>query len=280
MSALVLGAVLFAAVLHGTWNAIAKAIPDRLVSAALIGVPNLLLGCLGALVFPLPAAASWPWLLGSVVLQTVSLILLTAAYARTEFGRAYPLARGFAVVCITATSVVLLGERLSSGQLLGVATVVGALAALALANGLKGARAGLGLVLGVGVTIAGYSVLGGVGVRLSGTVLGYASWLFALHGLLLPLLTYALSSDRRRFRALARRHAPLGLAGGTLAVLTYGIVVWAQSQAPLALVSALRETGVVAAGLVGWLVFKERLRPLALVGAAVAVVGIALLRLG
>ena len=63
-------------------------------------------------------------------------------------------------------------------------------------------------------------------------------------------------------------------------MLTYGIVVWAQSQAPLALVSALRETGVVAAGLVGWLVFKERLRPLALVGAAVAVVGIALLRLG
>ncbi|MFT4137101.1 hypothetical protein [Microbacterium sp.] len=52
--------------------------------------------------------------------------------------------------------------------------------------------------------------------------------------------------------------------------------MWAQSIAPLALVSALRETGVIAAGLIGWLVFKERLSP---IGTAAAV-GIVAIRLG
>lgn len=280
MSTGVVLAVLFSAVLHGTWNAIAKAIPDRLVASALIGIPNFVLGAIGCLVFPLPAAASWPALLASGVLQATALILITAAYSRTEFGRAYPISRGMAILVVTAVSVLVLGERLSWLQTAGVATIVGALCTLALAGGGRKAIHGLGLVVLVGLVIAGYSLLDGVGVRASGTVLGYASWMFALQGLLLPPVCYALSRDRPQFMAGMRRHATLGLGGGVLAVVTYGIVVWAQSLAPLALVSALRETGVVAAVFVGRLLFNERLRPSAVAAAIAAVGGIALLRLG
>ena len=273
-------AVLVAALLHGMWNAIAKAIPDRLVASALIGIPNLVLGGIGCLLFPLPAAASWPWLIGSGVLQAGAIILITAAYARTEFGRVYPISRGLSIVVVTAVSVVALGERLSWHQGAGVAAIVASLCTLAFAGAGREAVHGIGLAIVVGLVIAGYSLLDGVGVRLSGTVLGYASWMFAVQGLLLPLVCYAMAPDRRRLLTGMRTHAALGTAGGVLAVLTYGIVVWAQSQAPLAMVSALRETGVVAAIFAGWLLFKERLTPVAVIAALGAVSGIALLRLG
>jgi hypothetical protein len=69
VSGLLIGMVLFAALLHAIWNAIAKSIPDRLVASALIGVVYLVGGALGALLLPLPAAGAWPFLIGSAVLQ-------------------------------------------------------------------------------------------------------------------------------------------------------------------------------------------------------------------
>lgn len=254
--------------------------PDRLVSSALIGIPNLVIGGIGCLVFPVPAAESWGLLLLSSVLQAAAIMLVTAAYARTEFGRAYPISRGLSIVVVTAVSVVVLGERLTLLQTAGIATIVAALCALAFAGERRRPVHGIGLVVVVGLVIASYSLLDGVGVRVSGTVLGYASWMFAVQGLLLPIVCYLLAGDKRRFLDGVRTHAALGTIGGILAVVTYGIVVWAQSQAPLALVSALRETGVVVAVLMGWLLFKERLRPVAVAAAVATIAGIALLRLG
>ncbi|MFT3887967.1 MAG: DMT family transporter [Arachnia sp.] len=273
-------AVLGSALLHGTWNAIAKAIPDRLVASALIGLPNLVLGAIGCVVFPLPAAASWPWLLSSGVLQAAALILVTAAYARAEFGRAYPISRGLSIVVVAGVSVAVLGEHLSWLQTAGIATIVAALCTLALAGGGRAALHGIGLAVCVALVIAGYSLLDGVGVRISGSTLGYASWMFAVQGLLLPVVCFAFTRDRRRLLAGMREHAALGTIGGVLSVVTYGIIVWAQARAPLAMVSALRETGVVAAVLVGWLLFKESLTTISVVAASCAVAGIALLRLG
>jgi drug/metabolite transporter (DMT)-like permease len=60
-------------------------------------------------------------------------------------------------------------------------------------------------------------------------------------------------------------------------VAGYAVVLWAQQRAPLGEVSALRETGVLWAAVIGAVVFKERpLRHVAL-PAAVVVLGVALL---
>lgn len=63
-------------------------------------------------------------------------------------------------------------------------------------------------------------------------------------------------------------------------MLAYGIVVWAQSLAPLALVSALRETSVLLAGVIGAVFFNEKFSRLRLVLTAIAVAGIAAIQLG
>jgi drug/metabolite transporter (DMT)-like permease len=125
--------------------------------------------------------------------------------------------------------------------------------------------------------ITAYTLVDGVGVRESGQPLAYAMWLFLLQG---PLV---IGASRMMYGArlwrVAARSAPLGLLGGVLALAAYAIVLWAQSRAPLPLVSAVRETSLLFAGLIGTLVFGERFSPTRLAATVAAVAGIALLQL-
>jgi drug/metabolite transporter (DMT)-like permease len=65
-----------------------------------------------------------------------------------------------------------------------------------------------------------------------------------------------------------------------MSLVAYAIVVWAQKVAPLTLVSALRETNVLLAGIIGFLFFKEELNVVRLLITLVVVVGVATLQLG
>lgn len=280
MSSGILLAVLGAALLHGSWNAIAKAIPARLVSSALIGLVYLAVGAVGCIVFPFPPEAVWPYLLVSAAVQTLYLVLLTAAYAKSEFGRTYPLTRGIAVLGITLISTTFLGERMTPAQIIGVAVVAIALFALSWSPAGRGGKAGTLMAVAVGITITAYSVIDGIGVRLSGEPFGYASWLFLMQGVSIPLVCFLLERDRRGMLRGMREHAPMGALGGILSLTAYTIVVWAQSLAPLAMVSALRETGVLAAGVIGYFVFREPFSRWRLTATVCAVSGIVAIRLG
>lgn len=280
MNGVVLAAVLGSALLHSAWNAIAKAIPDRLVSSALIGLSYLIGGGIGCLLLPAPHPASWPALGLSAAVQTAYLILLTAAYAHTDFSRAYPLTRGLAVVGVATISATVLGQRLSLLQFAGVAVVAAALLSLAWVGADRADAKGLLLALAVGAAITAYSITDGVGVRVSGNPLSYAAWLFLLQGITIPLTSLLLERDRLRFVRGIRRFALPGVLGGALSLVAYTVVVWAQSIAPLALVSALRETGVLMAGLIGWLFFSERFSAWRMAVTVVAVAGVIAIRLG
>lgn len=284
MSIVVASAVLLAAVLHGGWNAIAKGIPDRMAASTLIGLTHLVVGAAGVFFVAGPLPASVPFIVASSVLQTVYIILLTTAYKHGEFSQVYPLARGLAVLGVASFATIVLGEVLHLAQYVGLALIVGALLSLALLRGDGSAvtRNTKGVVFAglTGVTIAAYTLVDGIGVRRSGSPLGYAMWLFVLQGLLLPFTCYFLSADRARFGVQLKKYWVLGAVGGTMSLVAYAIVVWAQSLAPLALVSALRETSVLLAGVVGFLFFKEKFSVERLVITVVAVGGIACLQLG
>lgn len=274
VSPLVAAAVLGAAVLHAIWNALAKLIPDRLVASALIGTGFTLVGIGWVWIAPPPAPASWPYLATSAVLQTLYVLLLTAAYAHGDFSRTYPIARGIAPVVVTAVAVGLLGEHLTPAQLAGVALVVIALIALGAAG------RSLGLALATGVVIGGYSLVDGVGVRLADSVTGYTSWQLLLHGPLLVLTAVALARGTARLRGLGRRITATGLIGGLLSVAAYAIVLWAQSRAPLSLVAALRETSVLLAAAIGAVVFRERFGPRRILATVAVTIGIVLTQWG
>lgn len=238
----------------------------------------------GIFVFPLPNAASWPFIAASTTIQSLYLLILTASYKHGEFSQIYPLARGSAVVMVTAGAALFLGELMTPVQLLAVAAVAGALISLAcVGSGVSrfqgSRRRGVGFALLTGLSIAAYSLIDGIGVRQSGSPLGYATWLFALQGLVVPTVCWLRAPDRRLLAKEVASWWRLGLLGGLLSLVAYAIVVWAQSLAPLAFVSALRECSVLLAGVIGFLFFKERFSKCRTALTVLAVAGIAVLQL-
>lgn len=273
---MIFAAVLCAAVLHASWNAIAKVIPNSQVAAGSMSLVSLAAGAVGAALLPLPQPSAWPFLLTSATLHAGYLVLLVRAYRYGQFGQIYPLARGLPPLLVTGVSLTVLGEHLTAGQLAGVTVVSLALVALVFTGGRPRAGSGLGPAALTGIVIACYTLVDGVGVRESGEPLSYAMWLFALQAPL--VLAIGRAQHGPGYGSALAGALPRGALGGTLALLAYVIVLWAQSQAPLALVSALRETSLLFAGLIGLVVFRERLSPMRLVATAAAVLGIVLLQ--
>jgi drug/metabolite transporter (DMT)-like permease len=274
---MIVAAVLAAAVLHATWNAVAKGVADRaglFVRTSLVGAG----GCAAALWFvPLPAGGSWPWLIASVLVHVLYNLGLMAAYRLGDFNQTYPLARGVGPIVVAVVAALVLDEPLAPLPAAGVVLIGGAIAVLGLTPWQR-VRANRPAVLAAvltGLTIAGYTLIDGIGVRASGSAAGYTLWLVGLES----AATAAVAAVVRRRTAFVGSTSARdwGIAAGVavLSSAAYGLVLWAQTRGALAAVAALRESSVVVAALIGVLVFKEplgRVRILASVAVAAGVV--------
>ncbi len=127
-----------------------------------------------------------------------------------------------------------------------------------------------------GLTIAAYTIVDGLGVRHSHDPWAYAALLFLLEG---PPI--AVVAAFRRPASQWRDTAAIGYGtlAGALSVIAYGVVLWAQSRAPLAEVAAIRETSVVFAALIGFLVLREDFGRRRVAAAVVIATGIVLIGL-
>jgi multidrug transporter EmrE-like cation transporter len=75
------------------------------------------------------------------------------------------------------------------------------------------------------------------------------------------------------------RSLRMGSAAGALSFVSAWVVMWAMANAPLALVSALRETGIVFAAIIAVTVMKEKLDLARAASIASTLTGTALLKL-
>ncbi|OKJ28072.1 DMT family transporter [Streptomyces sp. CB01580] len=279
MTPLVAFAVLVAAVTHASWNAIAHAIEDKLVSFTLISGGALLISAAAACFVPFPAAGAWPYLAVSAALHVVYMLLLMRSFTLGDFGQMYPIARGTAPLVVTVLAAVFVGERPDAWVAAGVAVASTGLVGLAL-WGIRGSGGrpdwpALLAAVATGLAIAGYTTVDGVGVRASGTPLGYTVWLMILEGLVIP--AYALYRRRGELLAQLRPYAARGLLGAALSMAAYGLVLWAQTRAALAPVAALRESSIIVGAAMRTLFFKERFGAPRLAAAGLMVVGIGLM---
>ncbi len=271
-------AVLLAAVLHATWNALAHGVADRVIGFSLIGLTYTAVGGVVVMFTGPPALEAWPLVLASAAVHVLYQFGLLASYRLGEFSQVYPLARGTSPWVVTLLSAVLLGQHIPPVQLAGVLVVSAGLLSLVFVGGLPGRVAVPGLLaaFGTGLLIATYTVIDGVGVYRTG-VLGYAAWMFLLQGPALPLAGWA--SRRRSFLPGLRRHWRGGIAGGLVSMAAYGIVLWAQTRATLGPVAALRETSIVFGALLGVIFLGERMGRGRAVLAGIVVAGIVLIDL-
>ncbi len=293
--------VLVAAFAHASWNALIKSDDDRLVTLGAINAVRFLLCIPIVLALPLPDRASWPYLAASSILHVGYYTFLISAYRFGDLSKVYPLARGLSPLIVAAGAYAFAGERLSPMALVGVAVACMGIASLSLGGGATPARSarvhtgalsstgdgaaqartnrrGVVFAAGTAVFIAAYTVTDAMGARLSGHAVSYVAWLSILDGL--PILLVAGVLRRAGFAHHLAARAWKSVAGGALQLTAYGLVVWSLALAPMAAVSALRETSVLFAAIIGVKLLGEPLGTHRIAAAALVAAGIMLIEWG
>jgi drug/metabolite transporter (DMT)-like permease len=279
MAGAVTAAVLLSALAHASWNAIAAGMKDKVVAFTVLGLGSLVIVVPLTALAPVPAEASWPFLVASAVIHVAYNLLLMQSYRLGDFSQVYPLARGISPLVVTVAAAVFFGERLAPLQLAGVAVVSAGLGSLVVLGRRPGRqdRAAVAAAVGTGLAIATYTVVDGVGVRAAGDAFGYIVWLMLLNSAAIPVGAFCVRG--RELVTQARRFWAYGLVGGALTLLAYGLVLWAQTRGALAPIAALRESSIIFGALIGAVFFHERFGVPRVVAAALVTVGIVLLNL-
>ncbi|GAD55280.1 integral membrane protein [Limimaricola cinnabarinus LL-001] len=278
MSLPVFLAVMLAALLHASWNAMIKLGASKLAGMVILTLVQGGLGLAVALTRPWPAAEVWPWIAGSALCHATYNTFLAMAYDHGDLSRVYPIARGAAPMAVLVASGLFLSDAIEPLSVRGV--LVLGLGILGMARGALGSGESRRLIpyaLGAAAGTAGYTLVDGLGARVSGDPVAYVGWLFVASMLLFVPMGFAM-----RGRGLLRVSARVWGQGTLAALASYGayaIAVWAMTLAPIALVSALRETSILFAVLIGWAAFGDRMDRTKAVSAALIVSGVALTRL-
>ncbi len=269
--------MLVAACCHAGWNAAVKLGADRLVVMAVINGVAAAIALVALPFVPVPGAATWPWLAASVAIHTVYFVFLIAQYRVGDLSQVYPIARGLSPLIIALGAALVAGERPSAGGLLGIALASAGLVSLAFERGVpwRGDARPVLWAAGTAAIIACYTVVDGMGVRSAESALGYIAWLFVLDGL--PIAALALALRGRELTRILLHEWPKSLLGGALQIVAYGLVIWALSLGPMAQVSALRETSVIFAALIGVVLLDERLGAHRVLAASLVACGLVIL---
>ncbi len=268
-------AALVAAVLHAAWNAGLKAGNDRLLDAALLFAVAGAIGLTVALLAPPLNAAAVPWICLTAVLHLPYVYFLARAYELGELSHVYTIARGTPPLMITALAALTVNEFPTTTSLAGIALISVGILTVGMSPGAH--RQGTLLAGAVAISIAFYSISDGIGVRASGSALAYNGWVFFAVGLTTTAMALVLRGPRHV--GYANAHWRRAVIGGALSFVAYGLVLWAMTFAPIAGVSAFRETSVVFAALIGIIFFGERAGPRRLIGAAIVAAGAVVLKL-
>jgi drug/metabolite transporter (DMT)-like permease len=277
-----LALVLTAALLHATWNLAAKRVTHARVAfiwlyvvvSAAIWVPVGVVWVVVAGERP-----EWSWLGAAAVssaLHIVYQLVLQRGYAEGELNLVYPLARGSGPLLTFVWAAVVLGQHPGPVAATGVLAIVAGILLIALGPS-HHVRAGVVWGLLTGVTIASYTLWDNHSV----TALAVPPVPYFTLGIVvqLPVLGLLLQreSDSTPLREVWRTARLPVLAVAVCSPLAYLLVLRAMQLAPVALVAAGREASIVVGAVFGWLVLHEPRPARRLVGAAVVLVGIALI---
>src|SRR5262245_17348603 len=243
--------VLVSAVLHATWNALTKSSGDRVVTMAGVMGTCALIGAVASLFLPAPEPAALRFLALSCVFHFGYQQFLLGAYRHGDLSLVYPIARGMSPLLVALLAAAFAGELPQPVQAGGIALASAAMASFALEPRAPhpGVARSVGSAFACAAMIGCYTFLDGEGVRHAGNAWSYVAW--NAWATSLAFCAFALHHTRGRLAPFCRDAGVRGIFGGVLAMLGYGIVLWAMSRGAMANVAALRETSVVFAALIG-----------------------------
>jgi drug/metabolite transporter (DMT)-like permease len=269
--------VLGSAALHAVWNAVVKGASDTLLTTILVASSAAGMAIVALPFLPPVAPGAWPYLFASGVLEVTYYTLLSFAYRHADMSRAYPLMRGAPPLIVATVSALAFGVGLPLVGGAGVVLISAGILTMLLGGRGTGDTRGLRFALVNALVISSYTMVDGFGVNASGAPAAYAMWLFVLTGT--PLGLWAVLRRRRALAAYLRGNWHLGLIGGFGTLSSYGLVLWAMTEAPVPLVAALRETSILFGTLIAAFVLHERVTAIRVVAVAIIAAGAIALRL-
>ena len=254
--------VLFAAALHASWNAVIKSSEDKLDDTVLVTLGSAAVGALLLPWVPLPAPASRPYLIASVIVHIGYFSLIAIAYRLGDMSYMYPLMRGVAPMLTALVASAVIAEPLTAGGKIGVVLLSSGILWLTSeawwSRKVSFSATAAGLLNAVVIAI--YTVVDGIGLRLSRDPWSYIAWLFLFQPV--PFILFFFFSRRRTFLRHIKRRWRLGAIVGLCTFTSYGLALYAMAYIPIALVAALRETSVIFGAAIAAIFLGERFGPI------------------
>ena len=266
--------ILFATVTHDIWNAMVKKHPDKKTAVSAIVLGHVPLSLLAIFFLPLPSIKSIPYIILSAVIHQGYQWFLLKSYAIGDFTKVYPICRGFGPLVATLISIFFLEITLDLPILLSIILISLGIMLLGLNFHLNSNENKiLYYSLTTGLFIGLYSLIDGYGARISLSAISFISFSFILSALLFVIII-KVKDNQNIIRKVANDGKTLFLIGGTLSFLIYVIVVWAFTKAPIALVSALRETSIFFSIFIGYFFLNERINSKKIISILLIVFGV------
>jgi uncharacterized membrane protein len=290
LSALAL--VIAAALLHASWNIVAKKTGGNRHFVLMAGLLVVLFwGPLGVWFgrdqVPRWGRIEWGLIGASGFVHLAYFNVLLKGYRVSDLTVVYPVARGTGPLISSVVAVFVLGEAATWHAALGVACVCGGVFIIAGGPALlraahdpaRRARVHAGLLWGAatGVTIAGYTVLDGYAVKrllIAPLLVDYFGNLVRL-----PFMLPTALRDPAGFADAWRRYRWHAAMLAAVSPLAYILVLYAVRVAPLSHVAPAREVSMLFAALLGGKLLGEGDRGPRVVGALAMGLGVALLAL-
>jgi drug/metabolite transporter (DMT)-like permease len=277
MDLIYVGLALISAVLHAGWNAAVKARPNT-AHAMTVQMSLAALFMLPILVFTgLPSVAALPWIILSTAINIIALTAMLKSYDYAGFGLVYPIARALSVLLVVPGAAIVFGERLGLSAIAGTVAISMALGLLAV-----GRRDGSvpvvawGWIVLTGVMTAANVLVDAQGVRVSGSAIAYGCCTSALNA--------AVMMWRQRRSALTlldvQREAAAMALVAVASVVSYLLILYVYTVAPVAPASALRDTSALFAVVIAVIWLKERLSRTQCAALVLAALAIPFMRLG
>ena len=251
--------VLFSAFLHAIWNSMASKYKDKNVSIGAIVYGHVPL-CIVAIIFlPAPSIESFPYIILSALIHQGYQNFLLTAYQTGKFTTVYPVARGFGPLVATIISIIFLGVYLKAFTIVSILFIsLGVMLIGLFSKSVIKNNKILYTSLATGVFIGIYSVVDGQGARISGSAISYMSWVFVFSALFFPVVLHFRKQKNILKKTLTKGKTVFWI-GGTFSYLAYVVTVWAFTKAPVPMVSALRESSIIFAILIGYFYLKDKI---------------------
>ncbi|WP_395646015.1 EamA family transporter [Terricaulis sp.] len=269
-------AALSSALIHASWNAALKGGPnaDRVVDTFLIAVGGVAMWAVLWGMFGAPPAASWPYLALTVCVHLFYWFALFKGYDAGDLSHVYTLSRGSAPVLVALGAFLFAHETPPPVKAAGIGLV--SVGILCVGVSPRAPLRATFWALVIGCCIGSYSLIDALGARITGSAVVYLAWATGLMSIV--MIVFALwRRGPVRMVAQASVSPWRGILIGVVSFAGYGLVLWAQTFAPIAQTTALRETSVVFGALIAFLFLRERLGARRWLGAAIVAAGAALI---